>query len=79
MHYVPILHNILLAFDAQLAVFAYLDLATCLEIILIANHLRTDKALLEVGMNFPRALRGRRAVFDRPGTRFLRADGKKRD
>ena len=79
MEDVAVLHNIVLAFLAQLAGVAGSGFAVQGDIVVIGDGLGTDETALEVAMNLACGLRGLAALLDGPGAGFLGADGEEGD
>ncbi len=75
MHYIAVLHDIVLALDGYLACFATLGLGAQGDIVVVFYHLGTYKASLEVGMDNARRLRGFHPLAESPSTAFLGAGG----
>jgi len=76
---VAVLHDIFLAFLAQLAGIAGAGFAVERDIIVVGDGLGADESPLEVGMDFAGGLRRLGAFLDRPGARFLGADREESD
>ena len=72
LHHIPVLHLVLLALGTEDAMFARARLAAVLDVVLVGDDLRADEALLEVGVDDARALRGLPALAERPRARLLR-------
>src|SRR6185437_11713869 len=77
MHDVAIAHDIILAFEPELAGLARPGLALAGDVILIGDGLGADVALLEIGVDDARRFRPAAAGLDRPGARLFRPDGEK--
>ena len=75
MHDISILHNIFLTFDAHLSGLFNSSLGAISDIILVLDHLGTDKSFLEVRMDNTGALRSFPAFMERPRTTFVRSGG----
>lgn len=74
MHDISILHNISLTFNAHLS--GSLTAALVVDIILVLDHLGTDKSFFEVRMDNTGALRSFPAFMERPTcTTFVRFGG----
>ena len=67
MHDVAVAHDVILAFEAELAGLARARLALAGDIILVGDRLGADEALLEIGVDDARRLRRARAL--RPSRR----------
>ena len=79
MEDVAVLHDIFLAFLAQLARVARAGLAVERDIIVVGDGFGADEAALEIGVDFARGARRLAALLDRPGARFLGPDGEEGD
>ena len=75
MQHVAVGDDIVLAFEAEFARFPRARLAVRSDIIVEGNRLGADEALLEIRVDHACRLRRLGALRDRPGSRFLRADG----
>src|SRR5436190_19916402 len=75
MDHVAVAHDVVLAFDPELAGLLRALLAAARDVVVIADDLGADEAALEIGVDNPRRLRRGGAGANRPGTRFLRAGG----
>src|SRR5690606_4178782 len=75
VHHVTVLDDIFLAFQAPFARFLGAGFAVVLDEVVVADHLGTDKALLEVGVDHTGRLGRGGADPDGPGTYFLHASG----
>ena len=51
MHDITILNHVVLTFYSKFSCLADSSLRAILDIVVVLDHLSTDKALLEVGMN----------------------------
>src|SRR5690242_14612004 len=79
MHDVAVRHDIVLAFQPQLAGIARAGLAAQGDVIGIGDGLGPDETLFEIGVNDARRRRGFGAAMDRPGPRLLWPDREIRD
>ena len=77
--HVAVLHHILLAFAAELALLLGGVDTAVLDHIIIGNDLRPDEAPLDVSVDFTGGLRGLGALFDGPGAALILAVGQERD
>src|SRR5438128_300145 len=75
MHDVAVLDDVLRAFEPHLARILGALLAVARDEILIGDGLGADEAFLEIGVDDAGRLRRLAAPRNRPGLRFLRADG----
>ena len=71
--------DVVLALEAELARFASPRLAAIGDVVVVGDGLGADEAFLEIGVDDAGRLRRFRPFLDRPGPRFLRADGKESD
>ncbi len=77
--HVAVLHHILLAFAAELALLLGGVDTAVLDHIIIGNDLRPDEAPLDVSVDFTGGLRGLGALSDGPGAALILAVGQERD
>src|SRR3954453_17010271 len=75
LHHVAVLHQVVLALEADLAELLGARPAADVEQLVPADHLGLDEAALEVGVDAPGALRGGRPVEEGPRPRLLVAGG----
>src|SRR5581483_386574 len=75
MEDVAVLHYVILAFQSELAGVARTGFAGEGDVIVISDGLGADEALLEIGVDDARGLRGAGALGYRPGARLLGAGG----
>src|SRR5690606_18447026 len=73
LHHVAVLHDVLLALHAGLALGARLGDGTAFDEVVERDDLGLDEALLEVRVDDPRRLGRLRTLGNRPGARLLRA------
>ncbi len=71
MHYIAILHHVILSFDIHLSGLTDGSLAAKLNIIVIFDYFGTDKALLEVGMDYSGAFWSLASAQESPGPYFV--------
>ena len=79
MHHVAILHDVVLAFQPELARIARARFAVAGNIIVIGNGFGADETMLEIGVDHASALRRFRSPRHRPGACFFRADREESD
>src|SRR5258707_15000733 len=75
VHHVPILHDVVLAFEAEGAFGAGVCLGTRFQQLIPANGLGPDEVLFQIGVNGARAVLGPRILWDRPFAAFIFACG----
>src|SRR5262249_43102844 len=73
MHHVAVGDNVILPLEPEFARLARAGFAIAGNVIVIRDGLRTDEALLKIGVNDARRLRRTGAARDRPGARLLGA------
>jgi hypothetical protein len=71
VHHVAVLHDVLLAFEPELARLARTRFALERDVVVIGDGLGADEALLEIRMDDAGRLRGLGALGDGPGARLL--------
>src|ERR1700682_2440562 len=76
---VAVLHQVLLALHAQLAVVSRLGLAAAGDEIRVMHHLGADEAALEVGVDAAGGARSAAAAADGPGLHLVLADREEAD
>ena len=79
MHYVAVLHDVVLALKAHFARFFRPTLAAARDEIIKSDHLGADEAALKVVVDHARGLRGLPAFRDRPRAHLHLACGKVAD
>src|SRR5690349_20760416 len=72
VHHVAIAHDVVLAFEPQLAGFFRALLAVELDVIFVRYHFGADETFIEIGVDHARRLRRRFALVHRPRAHFLR-------
>src|SRR5690606_19356740 len=75
VHYIPVLDDVFLAFQAPLAGFLGAGFAVVLDEVIIGDHFGANEAFLEISMNHAGALGGGGADLDGPGADFLDPGG----
>src|SRR5439155_10526792 len=70
---VAVLHDVLLALEAELARFAAFRLAAVPDEVVEGDHLGADEAALDVAVDLAGRLERRRAAADRPGPALVLA------
>ena len=75
--HVAVLHDVFLAFNAEVTVFAGLAHGAPLDQIVVAHNLGLDEAALEVGVDGASGLGGGVAGVNGPGATFLFVEGEK--
>ena len=68
---IAVLHHIFLALQPEFPRLARARLAVEGDVVCICYRLRADEALLEIGVDDARRLRGARALLNGPGARLL--------
>src|SRR5215216_6401538 len=71
MHHIAVFNDIVLSFEPELAGITGSGFATEADIIVIGNRFGADEALLEIGVDDARRLRGARAPRHGPRPGFL--------
>src|SRR5258708_32030056 len=79
VHHVSILHDVVLAFEAEGAFGAGVCLGTRFQQLIPANGLGPDEVLFQIGVNRAGAVLGTRIQRDRPGAAFILSGGEERD
>ena len=75
MHDVAVADDVLLAFEPHLAGVLGAGFAAERDVVVVGDRLGADEAFLEIRVDDAGRLRALGAALDRPGARFLRADG----
>src|SRR5690606_12638663 len=75
VHHVAFADDVILAFEPHLARFFSAGLTFEGDVVVIGDGFGADEAFLEIAVDDARGLRRSPAFLDRPGARFLRADG----
>ena len=76
VHYIAILHDVILTLDPHLAGGAHGRLGLVLDEVVVLDHLGADEALLEVGVDDAGGLGGLVAAVDGPGAALVGAGRK---
>ena len=75
MHYIPILHDVILAFEAELTFGTSIGFGASFEQLIPADSFRPDEMLFEIGVNGSGGLDGARVNGDGPGATLVFAGG----
>src|SRR5919109_632508 len=79
VHYVTVLHNVILAFQAQGSASAGIGFGTGFEQLIPADSFSADEVLLQVGVNGPGRLNSTCMNGNRPGAALVFAGGEERN
>ncbi len=79
VHDIPILHNVVLAFEPQRAFGSGVGFGTRFQQLIPANRFGADEVLFQIGVNRAGAVLRSRIQRDRPGAAFVFAGGEKRN
>src|SRR6266567_612089 len=78
VHYIPILHDVVLPFQSQCAAGAGVSLGAGVEQLVPADGFGADEVLFKIGMDGSCGLNCARVYRDGPGAAFVFADGEER-
>ena len=77
MQHIPVLHDVVFAFEAEDAFGAGVGFGAGFEQLVPADGFGADEVLLKIGMDRPGGLNGARVYRDGPGAAFVFTDREK--